>query len=163
VLLSLVLFTTQRGYSPANRVLAALLLTIGVQITISQLGRSHYIVYLPHLIRVHHPLDFAPGALLYLYVRVLVERRPLQRRDLVHFISVAVCAAYLLPYYLQPGASKLADLISVSYASWYSGRSALVMVIVGCYGFAAVRLALKNRGGGPQLQLLSLAFLGVLA
>ena len=163
VLLSVVLLTTRRGYSPANRVLAVLLTTIGTQITISQLTRSEYVSSFPHLMRVHHPLDFALGALLYLYVRVSVERRPLQRRDLVHFIPVAVCAAYLLPYYLQPGAYKLADLNSAAFTTWYYVRAALAIVIGGCYVLAAVRLALKNREGDPQLQFLSFAFVGVLA
>jgi AraC-like DNA-binding protein len=163
VLLSLVLLRSHRGHAPANRVLAVLLLTIGAQITISQLTRSEYIASFPHLIRVQHPLDFAPGVLLYLYVRVSVERRRLQRRDLVHFIPAAVCAAYLLPYYVQPGAFKLADLDSAAFTTWYYVRSALAIVIGGCYVIAAVTLALKNRAGDPQLQFLSFAFLGVLA
>ena len=163
LLLAVVLIRSDRGYSPANRVLAALVLTIGIQITISQFLRSEDIRRYPHLIRVHHPLDFAYGVLLYLYVRVLVNRQPLQRRDLVHFIPVAVCAAYLLPYYVQPAAYKLADLNSAAFVRWYYVRSALAIIIGGCYVVAALRLALRNRAANPQVRFLCFAFLGVLA
>jgi AraC-like DNA-binding protein len=67
-----------------------------------------------------------------------------------------------LPYYLQPGAAKLADLHSAAFTSWYYVRSALAIGIGGCYVLVAVRLALKNRAGDAQLQFLSFAFLTVL-
>src|SRR5262249_10135505 len=99
--LSVVLWTTRHGYRPANRLLAAMMLTIGLEIMISQLSRGTYVLRFPHVIRLSHPLDFVPGPLLYLYVRVLTDRRQLRRREVLHFVPAIACAVYLLPYYFH--------------------------------------------------------------
>src|SRR5262245_20206114 len=69
LLLGFVLLTTKRGYRPANRLLAALVLTMGALIGVATSVRSPYVAWVPHLVRVNHPLDFLPGPLLFLYVR----------------------------------------------------------------------------------------------
>jgi AraC-like DNA-binding protein len=158
LLLNVVLWTTRRGYRPANRLLAALMLTIGLEITISQLSRGTYVLLFPHVIRLSHPLDFVLGPLLYLYVRVLTDRRQVRRRDVLHFVPAIACAVYLLPYYFQSAAYKLADHNSPAYANWYYVRTGLAIVIGGCYVVAGLRLALKNRNADPQLRFVSIAF-----
>ena len=69
VLLGLVLPSTGRGNLTVNRLLAALVLTIGTMISLRTLVQSPFVVVVPHLIRVNGPLDFLPGPLLFLYVR----------------------------------------------------------------------------------------------
>jgi AraC-like DNA-binding protein len=132
------LLTTRHGYRAANRLLAALMLTIGVMIALATVLRSPSVVWLPHLIRVNHPIDFLPGPLLYLYVRVLLGNGSVRRSDWVHFLPALLCALYLLPYYLQSGAAKLSDLSSSSYATWYLVRSALAILVVSAYVALAI-------------------------
>jgi AraC-like DNA-binding protein len=163
LLLSVVLWTTRRGYRPANRLLAAITLTIGIHIALSQLVRSGFVLRFPHIIRSNHPLDFVHGSLFYLYIRTLTDRRQLRRRDLLHFVPAVACAVYLLPYYFHSGAYKLTDLKSPAYASWYYLRSGLAIGIGGCYVVAGLRLALKNRNADSQLRFVSIAFGAVLA
>jgi AraC-like DNA-binding protein len=161
--LSVVLWTTRRGYRPANRLLAAIMLTIGLEIALSQLSRGSYVLRFPHVIRLSHPLDFVPGPLLYLYLRTLTDRRQLRRRDVLHFVPAIACAVYLLPYYFHSAAYKLADHNSPAYANWYYLRTGLAIAIAGCYVVAGLRLALKNRNADSQLRFVSIAFGGALA
>src|SRR5262245_18018862 len=125
VLLGLVLLTTTRGNRTANRLLAALILTMGALIAMTTLIRSPYIVWVPHLVRANHPLDFLPGPLLFLLVRAVVGKGGVRRADWFHFLPAAACALYLLPYYAQSGAYKLADVGSPPYTRWYLVRSGL--------------------------------------
>lgn len=178
VLLGLVLLSTGRGNKTANRLLAALVLTIGALIGVTTLVKSPYVVDLPHLVRVNHPIDFLPAPLLYLYVRAVIAGRdreiaPWRRADALHFLPAVACALYLLPYYVQSGAHKLADLESPAYNRWYLVRSALAIAIGCVYIGVAVRLVVRFLRDDPhsldperssvarQLRFLSAGFLGV--
>src|SRR5262245_39710124 len=109
VLLGVVLLSTGRGNQTANRLLAALVLTIGTLIGVTTVVRSPFVAVVPHLIRVNHPIDFLPGPLLFLYVRAVIgwgrdRRLPAggddrwRRGDALHFLPAVACALYLLPY-----------------------------------------------------------------
>jgi len=184
VLLALVLLSTGRGNLIANRLLAVLVLTIGTMIGVRTLVHSPYVVVVPHLIRVNGPLDFLPGPLLLLYVRAVIgwgRDRELRagkhdrwrRADGLHFLPAVACALYLLPYYAQSGAHKLADLGSPGYASWYLVRSGLAVAIGCVYIGLSVKhvvrfLRDKPRPQEPkysslarQLRFLCAGFLGV--
>jgi AraC-like DNA-binding protein len=149
VLLGLVLLSTGRGNQTANRLLAALVLTMGTLIGVTRLVKSPHVDLVPHLIRVNHPIDFLPGPLLYLYVRAVIAGRDRElgagrydlwrRADALHFLPAVACALYLLPYYAQTGAHKLADLGSPGYTSWYLVRSGLAIAIGCVYIGLAVR------------------------
>src|SRR5215510_5300613 len=136
---------------------------IGLHITLSQLRRSGFVLRFPHIIRLGHPLDFVPGPLFYLYIRVLTDRRQLRRPDVLHFVPAIACAVYLLPYYFHTGAYKLADRNSPAYANWYYLRTGLAIAIGGCYVVSGLRLALKNRDANPQLRFVSIGFGATLA
>jgi AraC-like DNA-binding protein len=173
VLLALVLLTTTRGNRTANRLLSALILTMGAMIVMTTLVRSPYIVWVPHLIRANHPLDFLPGPLLFLYVRAVVGKGAVRRADLFHFLPAAACALYLLPYYAQSAAHKLADFGSPSFTGWYFVRTGFA-ISIGC-GYVAVAvkhvvryvraeippLGPTHAGAARQLQFLCAGFLGV--
>jgi AraC-like DNA-binding protein len=184
VLLGLVLLTSTRGNRTANRLLAALLLTIGALIGVTTLIRSPYIVVVPHLVRVNHPMDFLLGPLLFLYVRAVTgngrdlslqagRQDVLRPADGLHFLPAVACALYLLPYYAQNGAHKLADLGSAGYTRWYLVRSGLAIAIGCVYVGFAVRYVVRfmrnerqpleqeSSRGARQLQFLCAGFLGV--
>ena len=166
-----------------NRLLAALVLTIGTMIGFTVVARS-LAVRVPHLIRANHPLDFLPGPLFYLYVRTLTERRGacperakrvegMRRRDLLHALPAVACLLYLLPYYARSAEYKLADLHSSRYADWYFLRAAVAILIATPYvvlGIVrAVRFVRRHRDTGEkpgsvrQLEFLSAGFGIVLA
>jgi AraC-like DNA-binding protein len=179
-----VLLSTGRGNLTANRLLAALVLTMGTMIGLRTLVQSPYVVVVPHLIRVNGPLDFLPGPLLFLYVRAVIGwgrdrglqtcRQDLWRlRDGLHFLPAVACALYLLPYYAQSGAYKLEDLGSPGYTRWYLVRSGLAIAI-GCVyiGLSVKHIVRFLRDEPPskepqysslarQLRFLCAGFLGV--
>ena len=184
VLLGLVLLSTGRGNQTANRLLAALVLTMGMMIGLRTLVQPPYVVAAPHLIRVNGPLDFLPGPLLFLYVRAVIgwgRDRGLQtcrddlwrRADWLHFLPAVACALYLLPYFAQGGAHKLADLGSADYTRWYLVRSGLAIAIGCVYIGLSVRHVVRFLRDEPpsqepqysslarQLRFLSAGFLGV--
>jgi AraC-like DNA-binding protein len=184
VLLGLVLLSTGRGNRTANRLLAALVLTMGTLIGVTTLVKSPYVVAVPHLIRVNHPLDFLPAPLFFLYVRAAIawgRDRELRsggydlwrRADGLHFLPAVACALYLLPYYAQSGAHKLADLGSSGYTSWYLVRSGLAIAIGCVYVGVAVTqvvrflrdephpLERERSSAARQVRFLCAAFLGV--
>ena len=122
LLLALVLLTVRRGNITANRLLAALTITISIVVTVTLLNNTGYFLVYPHLSRLNHPFDFVGGPLLFLYVRALVTKTNLKRRDLLHFVPAFLVAIFLVPYYLQSREYKLAHL---STTGWYQARSAL--------------------------------------
>src|SRR5215213_4413331 len=111
LLLALALLATRRGDPHANRLLAALTLSISVFVCGAVLRTTGYVFTMPHLAYAHDPFPFAGGPLLFLYLRSLTSpHRPAARRDWLHFIPFALCTLYLLPFYFQGSAAKLAAL-----------------------------------------------------
>lgn len=133
LLLAFVLVSLKRGDHTANLLLAALAFTIAVLIGGNILISTHYIELFPHLSRVHHPFDFLGGPLLYLYIRRLLTRQTLRRKDLLHFLPFVLCILYLLPYYFQSSEYKLGNVASYHYAQWYYLRAALALIISAVY------------------------------
>jgi len=130
VLLALALLTTKGGDQVANRLLAALTLTISIVVSGAVLLTSNYVFVFPHLSRVHQPFVFLAGPLLFLYIRELISReKRFEKKDFLHFIPFAVCLIYLLPYYFQSRTEKIKTLsleyIQESFGQWYYIRSAL--------------------------------------
>src|SRR5260370_8994791 len=130
VLLALALLTAKGGDQVANRLLAALTLTISIVVSGAVLLTSNYVFVFPHLSRVHQPFVFLAGPLLFLYIRELISReKRFEKKDFLHFIPFAVCLIYLLPYYFQTRTQKIKILsleyIQDSFGQWYYIRSAL--------------------------------------
>ncbi len=129
LLLALALVSIKRGNRTANRLLAAISITISILVSYTVLTSNHYLFRFPHLSRVNHPFDFLGAPLLFLYIRALVSRKPqFKKRDLLHFIPFAACALYLTPYYLKSTEYKYNSLISTSQQQWYYIRSPLVIL-----------------------------------
>lgn len=130
VLLALALLTTKGDNKTANRLLAALTLTISIVVSGAVLLTSNYVFVFPHLSRLHQPFVFLAGPLLFLYIRGLTSReKRFERKDFPHFIPFVFCLIYLLPYYLQSRTEKIRILsleyIQESFGQWYYIRSAL--------------------------------------
>jgi AraC-like DNA-binding protein len=129
LLLALALLSAKGGSRTANRLLAALTLTISVVVSGAVLLTTNYIFLFPHLSRLHHPLVFLAGPLLFLYIRTLTSsEESFRKRDLLHFVPFALCTLYLLPFYFQSSEAKLAILWAEAYQDtlgrWYYVRSA---------------------------------------
>lgn len=132
LLLSLALLSSNAANKTANRILAALVLSISIIVAGAVLLTSQYVFYFPHLSRIHHPVVFLAGPLLFLYIEMLTsQKKSLERKDLLHFLPFVFCLIYLLPYYLQSRAAKLqvlgAEYLDQSFGAWYYIRSALFM------------------------------------
>lgn len=130
VLMTLALLSVKRGNKFANRILAALTITISIIVGGAILQTTNYVFVFPHLSRVHHPFVYLAGPLLFLYIGALTSgRRNLKKKDFLHFVPFALCVLYLIPYYFQSSAGKLEHLISEynqdSLGGWYYARSAL--------------------------------------
>jgi AraC-like DNA-binding protein len=132
LLLAVALLTIRRGKRFANRLLAALTLTISVFVCGAVLRTTGYVFAFPHAAWVHDPFPFLCGPLLFLYLRALTSgKTALARRDYLHFVPAALCALYLAPYYFQSAESKLAALheeyTQPTLGNWYYVRSTLVV------------------------------------
>ncbi|HEY0408595.1 MAG TPA: helix-turn-helix domain-containing protein [Pyrinomonadaceae bacterium] len=129
LLLTLALLGAKGGHRLANRLLAAMTLTIAIVVSGSVWVTTNYVFVLPHLSRLHHPFVFLAGPLLFLYIRTITANDSrFAKQDLLHFIPFAACLLYLLPYYFQSSATKLARLWAEAYqdslGGWYYVRSA---------------------------------------
>jgi AraC-like DNA-binding protein len=128
VLLALALLTT--GNKTANRLLAALTLTISIVVSGAVLLTSNYVFLFPHLSRIHQPFVFLAAPLLFLYIRELTSaEKRFEKRDFLHFIPFLGCLVYLLPYYLKSRSGKInilsLEYVQESFGQWYYIRSAL--------------------------------------
>ena len=137
ILLALALLTTG-GNKTANRLLAALTLTISIVVSGAVLLTSNYVFAFPHLSRLHQPFVFLAAPLLFLYLRELTAREQrFERKDFLHFIPFVLCLIYLLPYYLQSGKAKIQILVSeyiqAEFGQWYYVRSAVLITQVLVY------------------------------
>jgi AraC-like DNA-binding protein len=138
VLLALALLTSKAGRQTANRLLAALTLTISIAVSGAVLLTSNYVFAFPHLSRLHHPFVFLAAPLLFLYIRELTARkRKFERKDFLHFIPFVACLVYLFPYYLQSRSQKiqvlLSEFLQESFGLWYYIRSAVLITQVLVY------------------------------
>lgn len=130
LLLTLALLTTKGENKTANRLLAAMTLTISIIVSGTVLLTSKYVFVYPHLSRLHQPFAFLAGPLLFLYLRELTStEKRFKAKDFLHFMPFALCLIYLLPYYFQSGAAKLQEIAAEHFQSslgeWYYIRSAL--------------------------------------
>ena len=137
ILLALALLTTG-GNKTANRLLAALTLTISIVVSGAVLLTSNYVFAFPHLSRLHQPFVFLAAPLLFLYLRELTAReQKFQRMDFLHFIPFVLCLIYLLPYFLQSSSAKIQILVSEyvqsEFGQWYYVRSAVLITQVLVY------------------------------
>jgi AraC-like DNA-binding protein len=144
LLLAIVLVTTHRGNRSANKILAALAVTISILVTFTILGHRRYFLIYPHLSRINHPFDFLGAPLLFLYIKELTSKSKIGPKALLHLAPAALCAFFLIPFYLQSSEYKLLSLRSVN---WYYARSAMVLTQFLIYLVLIVLMLVRNSRG----------------
>lgn len=108
ILLALALLGLKQSNRTATRLLAAFMFISSISIGGSVLHSTKLILLYPHLNQIATPFHFIFLPVLYLYMRVATSgEQRLRRKDLLHFIPFALCAAYYLPLYLQSRQDKL--------------------------------------------------------
>ena len=113
ILLAGALVGLKRGYSPANRILAAFLVFVSIAFGGNILTHTKFILSVPHLAQISAPVAFLIVPLLFFYVKSLVFRRNIfSSLDTIHLIPFFLCIAYLLPFYIQNSEAKIVYLTS---------------------------------------------------
>jgi AraC-like DNA-binding protein len=103
-----ILLLTRKENAVANRILAGAMIAFSVWLIDVALYSGNYYLEYPHLIGISQPVIYLFGPTIYLYARTLsTGARSLGRRSLLHFIPALVVTAYMLPFFLQPGADKI--------------------------------------------------------
>jgi len=106
-----ILFFNKRTNQKANRILAALVLSISLILTNYTLSLIGVYEYAPHLITSAFPLWFIIGPLFYLYFRLLIEKhKKFNVADLLHLLPLLICLIVMSPFYTISADEKLALL-----------------------------------------------------
>ena len=121
LLLAVALLSSKSEDKTANRLLAALTLTISVIVSGAVLLNSQYVFVYPHLSRLHHPVVFWPSVALLTYGRYLEGKRFDGRISCTHSVRnlLAVSSALLL--------AKQRSKLRVYLRSTFKSRWALVL------------------------------------
>jgi len=99
----------RRRNRTANRLLAALMFSLSIELLTSVYYSTGLIEVWPHFFGVAYPLPLLYGPLVYLYVvHTSDRRRPVGRRDALHFVPFGAVVIAGLPNYLLNGAAKIA-------------------------------------------------------
>jgi AraC-like DNA-binding protein len=114
ILLGLALLGLKQNDRTAVRLLAAFAIISSISIGGSVLHSTKLILLYPQLSQIATPVHFLFGPILFLYIKVATSGGApgLRKKDLLHFIPFALCAAYYLPLYLQSREQKLAYITS---------------------------------------------------
>ncbi|MEM9663967.1 MAG: helix-turn-helix transcriptional regulator [Bacteroidota bacterium] len=112
--LAAVLASRHRNALP-NRLLAGLILAFSIELAMAVYYSSPFSLQYPALTGLDLPVAFLFGPLLYLYARTLSRGEArLERVDLAHAAPFVLCTLFLAPFFLRPGADKLALLADPS-------------------------------------------------
>ena len=108
--LGLALINTRSGDQKAHRILGLLTFLFALDLAEEFLYQTGFFLSVPALLNVLAPIDMLYGPLIYLYVRQLTSRE--QQATLAsqywHFLPALAGIIVLLPFFLMPGADKLA-------------------------------------------------------
>ncbi len=90
---------------------AAILIVAGFNILADTAFRAGIFNQFPHMLYVSYPLEYLMGPLLYLFLMSLVYKgNPITGREKLLFLPSLAILLLMLPYYLQPGEIKLAEI-----------------------------------------------------
>jgi AraC-like DNA-binding protein len=104
-----VVLAAQRVNRTANRLLAVLMGTMTIYLISGPYYTTGLIRAYPHFFAVNYQMTWVFGPLVYLYARAASDRSwRFRRRDLVHFIPVAITTLATMPFYMMGGAEKIA-------------------------------------------------------
>jgi AraC-like DNA-binding protein len=116
----------KRRNTAANRLLAAAMFAFSLDLLTTVYHALGWHTVLPQLIGVTYPLPLLYGPIFYLYVKaVSLGGAALRQRDAWHFAPLLPLVLYLVPFYLQPAAEKLALLHATEERTWTPVLTAL--------------------------------------
>ncbi len=103
----------------ANRILAVAMVAFSIDLlAAAYFARGFQFLY-PHFMGVDYLLPFLYGPTLYLYTHVVSQgTKSLQFNHLMHFIPFVGALLFMLPFYLQSGAEKLALYLEPEVHPW---------------------------------------------
>ena len=99
----------QRTNRAANRLLAALMMTMAIYLAAGPYYRAGLIRIYPHFFAVSYQTPWVFGPLVYLYARAASDRSwRFTWKALLHFVPVAVTTTATMPVYMMSGPEKIA-------------------------------------------------------
>jgi len=102
VLLSIIVFFTNKGNLKANKSFSILLLSISLSISTYIIISANIYKYAPFLIRTYEPLQFLFGPLIFLYVLFQTNtKKKINIYDVFNFIPFLIYLVYLVPFFLK--------------------------------------------------------------
>lgn len=102
------LLVSKKNKSAADKVLAVWLFVMAVHQFFFYIHYTDYVLNLPFLLGIEHPLPLLHGILLFLYVSVIIDRLPKRRALLwLHAVPVIALYAYLIPFFTLSGEAKI--------------------------------------------------------
>lgn len=104
------LLMSSRKENPSNFYLAVFLCLFGYMLFFNFGYWTNFIYQFPHLFYTNLPLNYLFGPLLLLYLDSLQPKPKLQKWWWLHFVPVLVYVLYMAPFFLQSGATKLANI-----------------------------------------------------
>ncbi len=112
------LLFTRRQNKLANSILGVLILLLSFQSVLVAYDTRDFFMTFPHLSKVSWLLPSLFGPLIYLFTAKLTSVKPAwNKKDFLHLVPFILCLLYLLPYFLQPAAAKIAYLDNFDKAS----------------------------------------------
>ncbi len=109
-ILAVILFN-QKKNARASKILAFLLIIIGVTCFLYALNSLAFYLEFPHLIRVVWGLPLLFGPLLYLYTKSMIDSNlRLSRIDIKHGLPFIINTILLIPFYLKSAEVKIQSL-----------------------------------------------------
>jgi len=138
------LLSHKTGNSIANRILAALIFAVSLDIFLSFLYLSGYIFQVPHLISLSEPLYLLYGPLLFLYTKTLTSRdytfSPLL---LLIFLPFVLELILWLPFYIQSAESKITAYQQLNLSDQAAIEYLFIWLLEMIYNLVLVVLAVR--------------------
>jgi AraC-like DNA-binding protein len=132
--------------SPARRLFAALAFNLGLILGAAVLMEGPLIATVPHLARVHLPLNYLIAPLFYLFVRASLGHAFEGRRAVWHALPALVVALTLIPFYALPAAAKLAAIGGPSLGNTLRLATLLIQGLI----YLMMTLRLLRRAPAPR-------------
>jgi AraC-like DNA-binding protein len=144
-----VILASKKRNSIANKLLAAAMLAFTLELLTTVYHDRAIDEVWPHFIGVTYPFPFLFSPLLYLYAKTVSEGgHVFHKAYLLHFIPVALVVVYMIPFYAQGGAGKLALLHQPDGHPWMQSLTLINYVKFGysfVYLVVIVRMLIRHR------------------
>ena len=115
------LLVSRRHNTFANRILSLVMVAFAVDLLSAAYFAKGYQMTHPHFMGVDYLLPLLYGPIIYLYARVVSSgAQSLNFRHWLHFVPLGLVFLYMVPFYMQTGAEKLALFLEPATHPWTS-------------------------------------------